>query len=93
MRNGLEAASHWRDRSVFGDRVQFKINNNNSSILSELKFNSVHLRDIKEDFNKKNSKKSDIVTIRSETYLPYLNSDIKISDICSKTLYLPTRRK
>ena len=28
--------------------------------------------------NKKNSKKSDIVTIRSGTYLPYLNSDIKI---------------
>ena len=42
---------------------------------------------------KKNSNKSDIVTIRSGTYLPYLNSDIKISDICSKTLYLPTLRK
>ena len=28
--------------------------------------------------NKKNSKKSDIVTIRSGTYLPYVNSDIKI---------------
>ena len=28
-----------------------------------------------EDFIK-NSKKSDIVTIRSGTYLPYLNSDI-----------------
>ena len=42
---------------------------------------------------KKNSKKSDIVTIRSGTYLPYLNSDIKISDICSKTFYLPTPRK
>ena len=39
---------------------------------------------------KKNSKKSDIVTIRSGTYLPYLNSDIQISDICSKTSYLPT---
>ena len=35
------------------------------------------------------SKKSDIpVIIRSGTYLPYLNSDIKISDICLKTLYL-----
>ena len=44
---------------------------------------------IREDLNKKNSKKSDIVTIRSGTYQPYLNSDIKISDICSKTLYLP----
>ena len=43
VRNGLEAASHWRDRSVFGDRVQFKINRSNSSILSELKFNSVRL--------------------------------------------------
>ena len=42
---------------------------------------------------KKNSKKSDIVTIRSGTYLPYLNSDIKFSDICSKTFYLPTQRK
>ena len=42
---------------------------------------------------KKNSKKSDIVTIRSGTYLPYLNSDIKFSDICSKTFYLPTLRK
>ena len=42
---------------------------------------------------KKNSKKSDIVTIRSGTYLPYLNSDMKISDICSETFYLPTPRK
>ena len=42
---------------------------------------------------KKNSKKSDIVTIRSGTYLPYLNSDIIISDICLKTLYLPTTSK
>ena len=42
---------------------------------------------------KKNSKKSDIVTIRSGTYLPYLNSDMKFSDICSKTFYLPTLRK
>ena len=48
---------------------------------------------LREDFNKKNSKKSDIVTIRSGTYLPYLNSDIKISDICLKTLYLPTYHK
>ena len=39
---------------------------------------------------KKNSKKGDIVTIRSATYLPYLISDIKISDICFKNLYLPT---
>ena len=37
---------------------------------------------------KKNSKKGDIVTIRSETYLPYLNSDTKFSDICSKTFFL-----
>ena len=43
--------------------------------------------------SKKNSKKSDIVTIRSGTYLPYLNSDIKISDISSQTFYLPTPRK
>ena len=50
-------------------------------------------QNFREDFNKKNSKKSDIVTIRSGTYLPYLNSDIKISDICSKILYLPTPRK
>ena len=50
------------------------------------------IRDIRED-SKKNSKKSDIVTIRSGTYLPYLNSDIKINDICLKTLYLPTIRK
>ena len=42
---------------------------------------------------KENSKKSDIVTIRSGTDLPYLNSDIRISDICLKTLYLPTTRK
>ena len=42
---------------------------------------------------KKNSKKNDIVTIRSGTYLPYLNSDMKISDICSETVYLPTPRK
>ena len=32
-------------------------------------------------------------SIRSGTYLPNLNSDIKISDICSKILYLPTQRK
>ena len=51
------------------------------------------LGELREDFNKKNSKKSDIVTIRSGTYLPYLNSDIKISDICSETFYLPTPRK
>ena len=43
--------------------------------------------------NKKNSKKGDIVTIRSGTYLPYLNGDTKISEICSKTSYLPTPRK
>ena len=49
--------------------------------------------DFREDFNKKNSKKSEIVAIRSGTYLPYLNSDIKFSDICSKTFYLPTPRK
>ena len=48
---------------------------------------------LREALKKKNSKKSDIVTIRSGTYLPYLNSDIKFSDICSKTLYLPTPRK
>ena len=42
MRNGLESASHWRDRTVFGDRVMFVVNNNNnSSITSELKFNKV----------------------------------------------------
>ena len=46
---------------------------------------------VREDFNKKNSKKSDIVTIRSGTYLPYLNSDIEFSDICSKTSFLPTQ--
>ena len=44
----------------------------------------IHTAELREDFNKKNSKKSDIVTIRSGTYLPYLNGDIKISDICSK---------
>ena len=52
-----------------------------------------HRFSLREDFKKKNSKKSDFVTIRSGTYLPYLNSDIKISDICSETLYLPTPRK
>ena len=42
MRNGLESASHWRDRTVFGDRVLFVVNNtNNASITSELKFNTV----------------------------------------------------
>ena len=44
----------------------------------------------KGSLQEKNSKKSDIVTIRSATYLPYLISDIKISDICFKNLYLPT---
>ena len=40
---------------------------------------------LREDF-----KKSDIVTYRSGTYLPYQNSDIKISDICLKIYtYLP----
>ena len=66
MRNGLEAASHWRDRSVFGDRVQFKINNNNSSILSELKFNSVHLRDINLNQNKQKS-----LTVASNTEISW----------------------
>ena len=49
---------------------------------------------VREDFSK-NSKKSDIIiiTIRSGTHLPYLKSDIKISAICSKTLYLPTPKK
>ena len=51
-----------------------------------------HRFSLREDL-KKNSKKSDFVTIRSGTYLTYLNSDIKISDICLKTLYLPTTRK
>ena len=62
---------------------------------SQKKFTTSNTEILKENFNKKNSKKSDIVivTIRSGTYLPYLNSDIKISDICSKTLYLPTPRK
>ena len=45
----------------------------------------------KGSLQKKISKKSDIVTIRSGTYLPYLNSDIKFSG--SKTFYLPTPRK
>ena len=48
---------------------------------------------LREDFNKKNSKKSDIVTIRSGTYLPYLNSDIKISDICLKILYRVSQKQ
>ena len=45
MRNGLESASHWRDKSVFGDRVDFVVNsnNNNSSIASELRFNTVNI--------------------------------------------------
>ena len=43
--------------------------------------------------NKKNSKKSDIVTIRSGTYLPYVNSDIEISSMCSETFYLPIPKK
>ena len=60
---------------------------------SQKKFTTSNTEILKENFNKKNSKKSDIVTIRSRTYLPYLNSDIKISDICSKILYLPTPRK
>ena len=41
MRNGVESASHWRDRSVFGDRVDFVVNSINSSIASELRFNTV----------------------------------------------------
>ena len=69
MRNGLEAASHWRDRSVFGDRVQFKINNNNSSILSELKFNSVHLRDIRYINLNQNKQKS--LTVASNTEISW----------------------
>ena len=43
MRNGVEAASHWRDRSVFGDRVQFVVHSTNISISSELKFDTVSL--------------------------------------------------
>ena len=44
--------------------------------------------------NKKNSKKSDIVTIRSGTYLPYVNSDIKIrGDFKKKTAYFLTSGK
>ena len=43
MRNGVEAASHWRDRSVFGDRVQFMVHSTNISISSELKFDTVSL--------------------------------------------------
>ena len=41
MRNGVEAASHWRDRSVFGDRVRFNVLTSNTSITSELRFNTV----------------------------------------------------
>ena len=44
MRNGLESASHWRDRTVFGDRVKFVVHNKNSSITSELRFNTVRSR-------------------------------------------------
>ena len=47
----------------------------------------------KGNLQKKNSKKSDIVTIRSWTYLLYLISDIEISDICLKNVYLPTLMK
>ena len=39
MRNGLSSASHWRDRSMFGDRVNFVVNAKNSSIMAELRFN------------------------------------------------------
>ena len=66
------------------------LNHNNSKII----FMSIIQEKIRlGKHSKKNSKKSDIVTIRSGTYLPYLNSDIKFSDICSKTFYLPTPRK
>ena len=41
MRNGVEAASHWRDRSVFGERVRFNVLTSNTSITSELRFNTV----------------------------------------------------
>ena len=44
MRNGVEAASHWRDRSVFGDRVKFVVNSTNNSISSELKFDTVGIK-------------------------------------------------
>ena len=43
MRNGLDSASHWRDRSVFGDRVNFVVTKNNSTITSKLYFNTVIL--------------------------------------------------
>ena len=45
MRNGVEAASHWRDRSVLGDRVSFVVSSNhtNSSITSELRFNTASI--------------------------------------------------
>ena len=39
MRNGIASASHWRDRSMFGDRVNFVVNAKNSSIMAELQFN------------------------------------------------------
>ena len=39
---------------------------------SQKKFTTSNTEILKENFNKKNSKKSDIVIIRSGTYLPYL---------------------
>ena len=48
--------------------------------MGDTKYQRALATSLREAFKKKNSKKSDIVTIRSGTYLPYLNSDIKFSE-------------
>ena len=47
MRNGVAAASHWRDRSVLGDRVTFHVNisSSGSVINSRLVFNTTLAQD------------------------------------------------
>ena len=47
MRNGVESASHWRDRSVLGDRVTFHVNisSSGSVINSRLVFNTTLAQD------------------------------------------------
>ena len=45
LRNGVEAASHWRDRTVLGDRVSFNLNITSSGMRSRLEFNTTLAQD------------------------------------------------